>query len=558
MVESHESSDPKPLYAGRLLLADESTLISTGSAEAVDQLTNQTVIVAIEAKSEGRVLSQLASASHAHLNPVIEVIERSDDWLVLSRAVSAKRLSGQVAEHGRKQPVEAVRMALRVADALTQLHDMGLSHGRVHPDNVLVGLTDSVDPSLLFGTKSPTAYILPERRSSGEPPDARDDTWAATALLYFMLTAFAPPFDGLQSVADLDAFAIEDTLLREVLFHGLAKDREKRARTLFALKRELARWFIAHAADEPMPQSTLMSHKPPPLPPSMAPSPRASVGIVGGSPSEMHLPASVQPGSALPPPKPVWLRSVPLTIGAAVLGIVVAWGISTLRKGEQTVVLKNRFVPGANGVAATASGPIDLAEVPVTGKEQESGDATASCVKGYLRDGTLVKTAQLDPICKESELPRSLGLLRMAFASTVGTAPTSAARFDALGWYSLPTLAGLRQACCGDNPPALKLPDLGDACSDFVPALEGLARAIGSTQSIEAAIRRFDEAAKCATKSGRAIGISASPPGPVSEKAFRDAFNTVQTATDNAGASGTSSPATAASAPSAAPTSRAP
>lgn len=540
MVDTEQTPDPKPATKDRLRLADDSTLSAAGAAEAFDQQTSQPVIAALEPKLENRPLPKLQTASHAHLIPVVDVIDQGDAWLVLSRDLRALRLSTQIVEQGRKTPVESVRLVIRIAEALSQLHDLGLYHGRVHPENVFVGLDDAIDPSLLFGSRAPALYQRPERRGTADAPDVRDDTWATTALLYFVLTGTTPPEAGLASTLDLSAVGISDTVLAEALFHGLATDPSKRAKNLAALKRELARWFIAHAADEPMPLSTL-SHKPPPLPPSLAPKPRHSArASAGANPASLSPATAGAPAVLSVPPKPVWMRSVPLAALAGALGILVAWGISTLRKGEPTIVVKDATVapgPAKNGPEsapenAASGGPIDLAEVPVSGKEQESGDATAACARGYVREGAILKTAQLDPICKEPELPRSLGLLRMAFASSSPGAPGSAIKFDALGWYSLPALAGLRQICCGENPPALKLPDLGDACTEFGPALEALAKAIASNQAMDSAMQRYGDAAACAAKSGRAAGISASPPGPVSEKAFRELFTTTQSPAD--------------------------
>lgn len=523
MAESPTSTDPKPLVADRLRLENEGELGSARVTKAFDVKTQQKVWVTVEPKTRNSKLALLGSASQAHLNPIVEILERDSDYLVISRDLQAKTLTQRISEIGKKTAVDAVRMVLRIADALSHLHDLGVSHGRVHPDNVLVGLVDLIEPSLLFGSECPEVYLRPERRGVDIPTDPRDDAWATTALLYYMLTGTTPPVDGLDSPETLVLSGIDDPKLAEVLFHGLAKSPEDRSKTLFALKRELARWFIAHAADEPIPAS-VVSQKPPPLPISIAPVPRASVGA-----KELLRAASKRPNAAhvthskAPPTKRGWLRSLPFAIGAAVLGIAVAWGMSILRKGEATVIVKDKIVPSESAEPA-ASGPIDLAEVPVTGKEQPGGDAASSCVKGYLREGTLVKVPQLDTICKSAELPQGLGTLRQAFVTSVSAAVGNLPRFDTLGWYAVPTLAGLRQACCGDNVDSLKLPDLGDACPDFAAAVDDLARAISSSSPLDAPMRRFQEAAVCAARSGRAPGISAAAPSPVSERAFRELF----------------------------------
>lgn len=546
MTEPHEIPDPQALVDGKLRLESQAALTTKGATDALDEQSQQQVVVALEEKSGERQLSKLGSIAYSHLVPVLEVIERDRDWLVVSRKLTpAQRLSDKVSQQGPVPAVEAIRMTLRLVEALEKLHDQGLSHGRVHPSNVLVGLEDTRDPSLLFGTRCLAPYQRPERLDPKEPLSPKDDFWATTALLFFMLTGRDVPAEGLVSTAALDDRNITDELLREVLFHGLACDPAQRLKTLFAQKRELARWFVAHAAEEfstgPM-SHTMGSHKPPPLPPSLLPTARASLRSGEPDAGVLGSPASIRSQRSIKPQKRAWLRSVPLAVLAAVLGVGAAWGIAALRKSEPTVVVKDKLVPVA---AAVASGPVDLAEVPVTGKEQEAGDATTSCVKGYIREGTLVKGANLDPLCHAGELPRALGVLRTAFASTAGVGGATLPRFDTLGWYALPVLSGLRQACCGESPSAIVWPDVTEACPDFVPSLETLGKAIGSNQLMDGSISRFDAAAKCATKTGRATGIAPAPPSPLSEKAFRELFAPSQPAGDPSAApgSGDGSPA---------------
>jgi hypothetical protein len=554
MAESPTSTDPKPLYLDRLRLVDNGELASNRATKAFDPKTQQKVFVAVEPKTRNPKLTLLQSASHAHLNPIVEIIEGDIDFIVLSRELEALTLAQRIAEIGKKSPVDAVRMVLRVADAISHLHELGVSHGRIHPDNVFVGLIDLVEPCLVFGSQSPKVYLSPEHRTATDPVDTNDDTWATTALLYFMLTGAAPPEDGFDSLESIDTLLIRDVKLREVLFHGLAKSTDSRAKTLLSLKRELARWFIAHAAEESVPPG-VVSQKPPPLPASIAPVPRASMGAKELLGSVSKNPEALRGTPSRAPAKPVWLRSLPLAIGAAVLGIGVAWGLSILRKGEATVIVKDKIVANS-ATGATAEGPIDLAEVPVTGKEQEqqAGDATASCVKGYLREGTLVKVPQLDTICTSGELPHVLGTLRQSFATSVGANIPNLPRFDTLGWYAVPALAGLRQSCCGDNVTPLKLPDLGDDCRDFAPAVDELARAISGSSPLDSAILKFQEAAVCAAKTGRAPGIAPAAPSPVSERAFRELFTTTNATPD----AGTVVPANSAATPSPSPSANQP
>ncbi|HMA94413.1 MAG TPA: protein kinase [Polyangiaceae bacterium] len=525
MEEETHTEPTKALFAGRLRDLDELSLRAQGCAEAFDEKTGKHVLVGLEKKSRNPTLATLSSIEHAHLVEVVGLVDHDDDWVVVSNLVHGTTLRARLQEIGRKHAVDAVRTALRVADVLSHLHDAGITHGRVNPDNVLLALEVGQEPALIFGQQSSPEYLRPERNSQDEAYDPRDDTWATTALLYFMLSGDPPPPLGIASLSALEGLRIDDSLLCEVLLHGLARDEAQRAKNLSSLKRELARWFIGHAADEPAPIAGF-SHKPPPLPPSVAPKPPVRSAAPEAK-SSSAFPRNQ--ALALEDRRRGWLRSVPFAVVAAVVGIGVAWGVARMTRSD-TKAVRLPEQPGATTAQTNEAGPIDLAEVPVTGddsaKEQAGGDSTASCAKAYLRAGMLTKFAQLDAICRDTELPRALGMLRLSFTSltgATGVVPPGASRFDGLGWYSLPLLFGLRKACCTD-PPSIKLPDLGKACDDFPAALDELARVASTTQQFDSVIGRYTIAARCAAQTGKAAGISPVPPSIATEKAFRDLF----------------------------------
>jgi hypothetical protein len=513
MVETTQIQPPKSLYAGRLRDLDASLLKTVGVAEAYDESTQQPVIVALEPKRDGQHLPALAAVEHAHLARIVAVVDQSESWLVLSQVIRGTKLRCRVAELGRKHAVDAVRTALRVADALDHLHDAWLTHGRVNPDNVLLCLESGVEPVLVYGARSSGSYCRPERTSDDLPLDSRDDTWAATALLFLMLSGKPPPINGLSDAQALDDLSIEDPLLREVLLHGLAADESQRAKDLTSLRRELARWFITHAADEPLPLSG-GSHIPPPLPAWARAKARLSF-LQRGHRDRAPAVALRLRG---------WLRSLPIAAVAAIVGLGGSWGVLHGRKAStRAEFVRERVSPASVPSATPSSEAIDLAEVPVMGKEQSSGDPTASCARSFLRDGTLSKSAQLELICVDGDLPRALGALRLAFSSTTGPAPASVARFDNLGWYSLALLATLRKSCCTDPPP-LNLADIGEACKDLAGSLDELGNAISAAQQFESAVQKFTRAARCAVRTGRAAGLPPSAPSPAMEKSFRELF----------------------------------
>src|SRR5690606_23431509 len=109
----------------------------------------------------------------------------------------------------------------------------------------------------------------PDRGSQG--PSEDDDSWAIAALLLKMLTGNDPPSDGFETEAELEQQGIEDPGLRASLLRALHNDPAERNEELRPLKRDLARWFVAHAGEEPSAHAPVMSSTPPPLPESKRP-----------------------------------------------------------------------------------------------------------------------------------------------------------------------------------------------------------------------------------------------------------------------------------------------
>src|SRR5690606_17580946 len=76
-----------------------------------------------------------------------------------------------------------------------------------------------------------------------------------------------PPTDGFNTETELEQWPVADPALRSALLRSLHADPGQRNHGLRPLKRDLARWFVEHAGEEPLAQHN-MSSAPPPLPES--------------------------------------------------------------------------------------------------------------------------------------------------------------------------------------------------------------------------------------------------------------------------------------------------
>lgn len=483
--------------------------------QAREEGSNRTLLLLELSEAELATASPLATVEHAHLAKVSDVVTTDDGRkLLVVEDVPGVTLDAALADEGGRHasPVDAVRATLRIVDALSTVHTAGASHGFVCPTAVIAEPSDRDGPVLSFSIAEAVEFVSPERRQSGGPPSESDDVWAVTALLYRALLGQNPPAHGLQSEKDLSESGVSDDVLAGLLVHGLNADAAKRAGDLKALKRELARWFVGHAGDEPVVPVGSTASEPPPLP---ADSVRAAHG---------HVPAVSS--SATPSPG---RRRIPLmALVGIVVGLGVAWLVLLMRPAPKRIV-------GAAPVASSAENKsIDLSEVPVTGEDEKlTGDKTATCVAGYLPKGSFAKAPDLSWLCSETDPRQGATKLRVAVVEGApkNARPTEAMKlFAKMGWYDMCALAVVRSGCCTDAPP-LSLPEPAPACSAtaMAAALREIGRAAVGGQSIEEPLKTYTAAVHCEVNAGRGklYGRSDHPAGG-EDTAFRDLLKVLQ------------------------------
>jgi tRNA A-37 threonylcarbamoyl transferase component Bud32 len=144
-----------------------------------------------------------ASLDHPGIVPVYEVDEEDDTLFAAMRWVDGSDLGRLIAERGRLDPAQAVRILGRVAAALEAAHGVGLYHRDLKPSNILlegdrVYLTDFGLATVGAGAEEGPAgrvgsveYAAPELLDEA-PPDSRTDVYALGCVLYEMLTGQVP------------------------------------------------------------------------------------------------------------------------------------------------------------------------------------------------------------------------------------------------------------------------------------------------------------------------------------------------------------------------------
>jgi eukaryotic-like serine/threonine-protein kinase len=189
---------------------------------------------------------------HHGVMRVFTEIERSRVYMVMEWCNG--RPLRQIMGEGKVAPERAIRIATAVLEALQYLHDNGVVHRALTPENILVDEHDKIK-LIDFGLASDATsrrltytnladelgtadYIAPEQ-VAGKRGDSRSDIYAMGVILYEMLTGKLP-FTGssaagamksrLQNPPIPPSIALPSISphLQEVLYRALEKDPKKR------------------------------------------------------------------------------------------------------------------------------------------------------------------------------------------------------------------------------------------------------------------------------------------------------------------------------------------
>jgi formylglycine-generating enzyme required for sulfatase activity/dienelactone hydrolase len=173
-----------------------------------------------DANDRFRQEAQAASAlDHPNICTIHEIDETPNRELFITMAYYDGETLKKRIERGPLAAVDALDIAIQMAQALARAHQSGIVHRDVKPANTMItsdGLVKIVDFGLakLAGSSELTrtgttlgtvAYMAPEQIRGGDI-DARIDVWALGVVLYEML-AGRRPFDGKDTLAVLTSIA---------------------------------------------------------------------------------------------------------------------------------------------------------------------------------------------------------------------------------------------------------------------------------------------------------------------------------------------------------------
>jgi hypothetical protein len=480
---------------------------------------NASVLIFKTSALTAEALSRGKGVEHIHLARLLDVLDIGGEKYVVAERHPGLTLAERLEDIGKKEPVDAVRYALRIADALSSLHEAGACHGFVHPRGILIQVEGHAPPVVGYYPSREDSFRSLERGYQ-DPPTESDDSWAAAALLHKMLLGTPPPREGYSSESDVLEAGVTDAALREALAHALNRNPEARSRDVRPLKRELARWFVEHAGEEPASPGH-HSTSPPPFPGG----PRTLGGTTSSKP-----PAKPRP--PVDPPKSAVSRILPLAVAGIVVGLLGGWVYNTLRPRP---VVEIAASPAAAALTpASSEKPVNVGEIAVSGDSDKTVAATdklSSCVIGYLPKGTFGTAPNLAGFCDKSDPRAGADQLRVAI---VGSAPKSSGASEAqklfarMGWYDMAAFAVVHAGCCPDAK-ALDLPEPSKGCDRMADALQEVGKEVVANHPVEEPLKKYTSIVQCELRFGRgAVFRKAERPASGEDAAFLELVKAIQ------------------------------
>jgi len=204
-------------------------------------------------KREGQLMAQL---EHPNVLGIYDaaVMEDGTPYLVLEY-VKGEDLYKRLQREGKLSQRTAVRIAIKVCDALSAVHELGIVHRDIKPANVLLGQDGSVKvmdfgiskdvtsqqqyTSLtMTGTTVGTADYMSPEQTRNEELSARSDLYSVGVLLYEMLMGVTPrgKFDSLSKAG-------VPKKLEQLIMRCLQRDRSKRPASAATLAHSLRKVY---------------------------------------------------------------------------------------------------------------------------------------------------------------------------------------------------------------------------------------------------------------------------------------------------------------------------
>ncbi|HTK10203.1 MAG TPA: serine/threonine-protein kinase [Ktedonobacteraceae bacterium] len=163
---------------------------------------------------------------HPHVQLALNTEEKRSELYLVVEYIKGRTLRGVIEDHEQKPfpPVEVIRLAIQLCDALAYCHEHGVLHRDVKPENIMIledGSVKIIDFGIallegarrvtwrgLSGTVGTPDYMSPEQ-IKGQRGTASSDIYAVGVILYEMLCGHTP-FEGENVFAVMNQHVSQD------------------------------------------------------------------------------------------------------------------------------------------------------------------------------------------------------------------------------------------------------------------------------------------------------------------------------------------------------------
>jgi|SRR6185436_19110757 len=179
----------------------------------------------------------IASVTHPNIATIYNIEQEGETLFMAMELVEGDPLTVLI-ERGPMIPLDAVRVAVHVADGLAEAHRKGIAHRDIKPDNIIVStrfvkildfgiakqMGASQDANLTQGNMviGTPHYMSPEQ-AMGRSIDTRTDIFSLGSVLYEMLSG-KKPFTGAAITETLLKIVMHDPVDISIAAAGITKE----------------------------------------------------------------------------------------------------------------------------------------------------------------------------------------------------------------------------------------------------------------------------------------------------------------------------------------------
>ncbi|HTY57503.1 MAG TPA: protein kinase, partial [Bacteroidota bacterium] len=324
-----------------------------------------------------------STLSHPNLCAVHAIKEHEGSMFVVTDYIDGETVRAKL-KAGPLQVRRAIEIGMQIAEGLAILHDHGMMHRNVRPENVMIrkdGVVQVMDVGLLWrGSLSPLvksaiptgnpACMSPEL-IQGQPTDPRTDMFSLGVVLYEMLAGQAP-FRGvddaavIQEILNVDPPSPSataegiDAALDAIVLECLVKDPSERYQSARELAKDLRRYVRSMLQSESAQIVKVRITKTAPVDPPVAAQGGVVMGVVRYTKRALQRTdprAEERPGEQKPhTPTPIW-RYAPWVVSGLCLCAALWFGFVGSRGFSSDARTVRTFVrPPENSQFAGMSG----------------------------------------------------------------------------------------------------------------------------------------------------------------------------------------------------------